>query len=72
MEKLKAKVVCSLIGMFTGLSGVVSLSNCSAAGCSSCFRCAGAGLGIVFLALLARSRRVDRANQNRHYPMLEP
>jgi len=72
MEKLKGKVVCSLIGMFTGLSGIVSLSNCSAGSCSSCFRCAGVVLGIVLMALVARSKRVDRANQNRPYSMVEP
>ena len=65
MEGLKGKVIYSFIGVSTGLSGIVSLSNCSAAGCSSCLRCAGVGLGIALMVLLSRSKRVGRDSKEK-------
>ena len=65
MEGLKGKLICSFIGVSTGLSGIVSLSNCSAAGCSSCLRCAGVGFGIVLMILLSRTKRVGRDSKEK-------
>lgn len=71
MEGFKAKVVCSLAGVTCGLSGVLSLSNCSAGGCSSCFRCAGIGLGVVLMAALSSRRSVGRDDSERHPPPVQ-
>jgi len=51
MEKLKSKMVCCTIGVASGLGGIASLAQCSGNTCTSCFRCAGAGIGIILITL---------------------
>ncbi len=63
MEGLKSKMVGSLIGMSTALAGMVSVVNCSAAGCPSCYRCAGVGFGVVLLAVLSKDRKDGRGSK---------
>jgi len=51
MEKLKDKIVYGTLGASSGLVGLASFPRCSASTCTSCFGCAGAGIGIVLIAL---------------------
>ena len=67
MERLKGKVMYSLAGIATGLAGIVSVTNCSAGTCSSCFRCAGVGLVVALVAVLSGKRTIATdSTRNQH------
>ena len=54
MENLPAKFISTAAGVSSSLAGLLTLSRCSAGNCSSCFGCAGAGVGILMLAVITR------------------
>lgn len=56
MEALKHKLLYGLLGATSGLSGLVSLARCSGGTCTSCFGCAGAGVGIALIVLMNRMK----------------
>ena len=59
MARLRDTIASGALGAASGLAGVVALSRCSGS-CASCGGCLGAGLGIVLLALLHRTRQPPR------------
>jgi hypothetical protein len=56
MEKLRAKLVSTALGASGGMAGLLSLSKCSGGPCTSCFGCAGAGMGLLLLVLFNRMK----------------
>ena len=58
MEKIKRKVLYSAFGVTGGLAGTIpAISSCAGGACASCFGCAGAGLGLVALALFSKLKK---------------
>ena len=57
MEKLKDKLIYSAFGGIGSAAGLISLSRCSGNGCTSCFGCAGAGIGLLLIALFNKFKR---------------
>lgn len=54
MENLRVKMTSAVLGASSGMAGLLSLSKCSGSACTSCFGCAGAGVGVLLLILLGR------------------
>lgn len=54
MERLKDKIFYSALGASGGLAGLVSLSKCQGNACTSCFGCAGVGVGILLITLIKK------------------
>ena len=51
MEGFKDKILYSVIGASSGLTGLISLSRCPGNTCISCFGCAGVGIVVILIAL---------------------
>jgi hypothetical protein len=51
MEKWKDKLLYTLAGTSSGLTGLVSSSQCSGSSCPSCFKCVGVGATVILLLL---------------------
>jgi hypothetical protein len=49
MEKWKNKLLYTLAGTSSGLTGLVTGSSCSGSSCPSCFKCVGVGAVIILL-----------------------
>ncbi|MDI6729484.1 MAG: hypothetical protein QMD44_11240 [Thermodesulfovibrionales bacterium] len=62
MEGLKEKVLYSAIGASGGLTGLISLSKCPGNTCTSCFGCAGIGIGILLIALINKKLKGGQRN----------
>jgi hypothetical protein len=52
MEKLRHKIMYSVLGASTGLAGMTALARCSGNGCSTCLGCAVPGIGILAMTLI--------------------
>jgi hypothetical protein len=63
MENLRAKFISTAIGVSSSAAGLLSLSKCSGSACTSCFGCAGSGIGILLFVLFSRMRR-NRKEEN--------
>jgi len=57
MEKIKYKFLNAALGAASGLTGIMSLSWCSGKTCASCYGCAGAGIGLLLIALLNKFKK---------------
>ncbi len=55
MKKLNPKILYGLMGATGGLTGMLPFTRCSGH-CTTCFGCAGIGLGII-LVLIGRKIR---------------
>lgn len=64
MEKLRAKFVSTALGASSSLAGLLSLSKCSGNTCTSCFGCAGAGMGILLLVLFSKIKANHKEKNN--------
>lgn len=64
MENLRAKFVSTALGASSSLAGLLSLSKCSGSACTSCFGCAGAGMGILLLVLFSRLKTDQKEENN--------
>lgn len=63
MENIKTKLLGAAIGASEGVAGMVSLTGCSGGACTTCLGCAGAGLGLVVLAILGKKKtKTERKN----------
>lgn len=60
--KISPKILSGLIGASGGLAGMLPLARCSGH-CTTCFGCAGIGLGIV-LILIGRKIRGGKEESN--------
>ncbi|MDH4231384.1 MAG: hypothetical protein OEW04_05060 [Nitrospirota bacterium] len=64
MESLRAKFIPAALGASSSLAGLLSLSKCSGSTCTSCYGCAGAGVGILMLMLFSRMKGNKRGEKN--------
>lgn len=64
MQKLRAKFVSIAVGASSGMAGLLSLSKCSGSVCTSCFGCAGAGIGILLITLYSKFKTVKNEAVN--------
>ena len=64
MENARAKFISTALGASSSLVGLLSLSRCSAGSCSSCFGCAGTGLGILMLVLFNKMTGIKKEEKN--------
>lgn len=64
MENVRAKVVATALGASGSMAGLLSLSKCSGSICTSCFGCAGAGVGILLIVLLRRIKGFKKEENN--------
>ena len=64
MGNLRAKFVSTALGASGSMAGLLSLSKCSGSGCTSCFGCAGAGIGILLLVLFGRMKENQKEEKN--------
>lgn len=64
MENLRAKFISTALGASSSLAGLLSLSKCSGSACTSCFGCAGAGMGVLLLVLFSRMRGNKKEEEN--------
>lgn len=64
MKNARARLVSSALGASGGLAGMLSLSNCTGGSCTSCFGCAGAGVGILLLVLYGKMKRTTMEDNN--------
>ncbi len=56
METLQSKFISTVLGASSSATGLLALSKCSNGSCTSCFGCAGAGIGILLLVLFSRMK----------------
>ena len=54
MADLKSRILSGALGASSGLAGLTVLTRCGGASCTSCFGCAGAGVGLVAIAIYHR------------------
>lgn len=64
MENLRANVISTALGVSSSLAGLLSLSKCPGSTCTSCFGCAGAGIGVMLLVLFNRMRTDGKEEKN--------
>ncbi|MHB8882722.1 MAG: hypothetical protein ACYC69_14585 [Thermodesulfovibrionales bacterium] len=64
MEDLRTKIISTALGASSSMAGLLSLSKCSGSTCTSCFGCAGAGMGILLLVLFSRMRMHKKEGSN--------
>ncbi len=64
MENLRAKFVSTALGASSSMAGLLTLSKCSGSTCTSCFGCAGAGMGILLLVVFSRIRGKKKEENN--------
>ena len=57
MENIKYKLLNTTFGALSGLTGIVSLSKCDGKICTSCMGCAGAGIGLLLIALFNKFKK---------------
>ena len=56
MGKLRRRVLYGGLGAASGLVGLTTVARCGGAACTSCLGCAGAGVGLLAIALYQRVR----------------
>ncbi|OGW27729.1 MAG: hypothetical protein A2X59_13035 [Nitrospirae bacterium GWC2_42_7] len=54
MINIQAKFVSTALGASSSMAGLLSLSKCSGSTCTSCFGCAGAGIGILLVLMYSK------------------
>jgi len=64
MERLKHKLLYAAFGASSGLTGIASFSRCSGNACTSCFGCAGVGIGVLLLALVNKFKKTNEGDNN--------
>lgn len=64
MESLRHRLLYTAVGASSGLTGLVSFSRCSGNVCTSCFGCAGAGIGVLLILLLNKFGRSKQEGDN--------
>jgi len=64
MENLRSKFVSAALGATGGMAGLLSLSGCPGGACSSCFGCAGAGLGVLLMFVYGRKNPDQKEDNN--------
>ncbi|MFA4828662.1 MAG: hypothetical protein WC855_03890 [Thermodesulfovibrionales bacterium] len=64
MERLKNRLLYTALGASSGLTGLASFSMCSGNACTSCFGCAGAGIGVLLIVLLNKFGRSKQEDNN--------
>lgn len=64
MEKLRNRLLYTALGASSGLTGLASFSRCSGNACTSCFGCAGAGIGVLLILLLNKFGRSKQEDNN--------
>lgn len=64
MKKLNQKILYGLIGASGGLAGMLPLSRCSGY-CTTCFGCAGIGLGIILVLIRQKIREGKEGSDGR-------
>jgi hypothetical protein len=64
MGNARAKLIASALGASSSLAGLLSLTKCSASNCTSCFGCAGAGVGVLMLVLFTRMKGNKKEETN--------
>jgi hypothetical protein len=64
MENVRAKLISAALGASSSMAGLLSLSRCSGSACTSCFGCAGVGMGVLLLVLFNRTGGNKKEEKN--------
>ncbi len=64
MERLRNRLLYTALGASSGLTGLASFSRCSGNACTSCFGCAGAGIGVLLIVIFNKIRRSKQEDNN--------
>lgn len=62
MEKWKDKLLYALAGTSSGLTGLISSSQCTGNSCPACFKCVGAAGTVMLLVLYNKLKERQQEN----------
>jgi hypothetical protein len=61
---VRGKFVSTALGASGSMAGILSISKCSGNVCTSCFGCAGGGIGILLLVLFSKMKANKKEENN--------